>query len=170
MFDSNNFTLSSMHSFQNAWPIKRKAVYTLVLFHIFIHLLVRIRLDHNPLAYFLTLLFVNLQAVRGITSGGKFYQLPLEVTGKCDNATSISKIIAEVKFSSYNNFSFLDVEKDIILKEQIRQRLLAKYCTTMFTFFVLYTCARNSLDYHLLINTCTLALNIMIIILGNVYG
>ena len=29
-FDSNNFTLSSMISFQNAWPIKRKAVYTLL--------------------------------------------------------------------------------------------------------------------------------------------
>ena len=28
MIDSNNFTLSSMFSFQNAWPIKRKAVYT----------------------------------------------------------------------------------------------------------------------------------------------
>ena len=52
MFDSNNFTLSSMHSFQNVWPIKRKAVYTLLLFHIFIHLLVRIRSDHNSLAYF----------------------------------------------------------------------------------------------------------------------
>ena len=29
-FYSNNFTLSSMISFQNAWPIKRKAVYTLL--------------------------------------------------------------------------------------------------------------------------------------------
>ena len=28
MFDSNNFTLSSMFSFQNTWQIKRKAVYT----------------------------------------------------------------------------------------------------------------------------------------------
>ena len=27
-FDSDNFTLSSMFSFQNAWPIKRKAVGT----------------------------------------------------------------------------------------------------------------------------------------------
>ena len=32
--DSNNFTVSSMSSLQNAWPIKRKAAYTLVLFHI----------------------------------------------------------------------------------------------------------------------------------------
>ena len=32
-------TLSSTFSFQNAWPIKRKAVYTLVLFHIFIKIL-----------------------------------------------------------------------------------------------------------------------------------
>ena len=30
-FDSNNFTLSSVFSFQNVWPIKTKAVYTLVL-------------------------------------------------------------------------------------------------------------------------------------------
>ena len=57
MFDSNNFTPSSMRSFQNVWPIKRKAVYTLVIFHIFIHLLVRIGSDHNSLAYILTLLF-----------------------------------------------------------------------------------------------------------------
>ena len=49
MFDSNNFTLSSMFSFQNAWPIKRKAVYTLSLvhFHMFIHFPVRIRSVHN---------------------------------------------------------------------------------------------------------------------------
>ena len=32
--DSNNFTVSSMSSLQNAWLIKRKVVYTLVLFHI----------------------------------------------------------------------------------------------------------------------------------------
>ena len=32
-FDSSNFTLSSMISFQNVRPIKRKAVDTLVLFH-----------------------------------------------------------------------------------------------------------------------------------------
>ena len=38
MFDSNNFTKSSMFSFQNAWPIKRKSVYTLVLFHIYIYM------------------------------------------------------------------------------------------------------------------------------------
>ena len=30
-FDPNHFTLSSMFSFQNVWPIKRKAVYTLLL-------------------------------------------------------------------------------------------------------------------------------------------
>ena len=49
MFDSNNFTLSSMFSFQNAWPIKRKAVYTfsLVHFHMFIQFPVRIGSDHN---------------------------------------------------------------------------------------------------------------------------
>ena len=47
-FDSNNFTLSSMFSVQNEWPIKTKAaVYTLVLFHIFIHFLVKIGSDHN---------------------------------------------------------------------------------------------------------------------------
>ena len=40
MIDSNNFTLSSMFSFQNVRPIKRKAVYTFVLVHIFIHVLV----------------------------------------------------------------------------------------------------------------------------------
>ena len=78
MFDSNNFTLSSMRSFQNECPIKRKAVYTLLLFHIFIYLLVRIGSDDNSLAYFFNTssqILVNLQAVRGITSGGKFYRL-----------------------------------------------------------------------------------------------
>ena len=33
--------------FQKAWLIKREAVYTLVLFHIFIHFLDRIGWDHN---------------------------------------------------------------------------------------------------------------------------
>ena len=51
-FDSNNFTLSSMFSFQNVWPIKRKAVYTLLLFHIYLFIfLVTIGLDHNFLFY-----------------------------------------------------------------------------------------------------------------------
>ena len=57
-FDSNNFTLSSVFSFQNVWPIKTKAVYTSVLFHIFFHFLVKIGSDHN-------LILVNLQAVAG---------------------------------------------------------------------------------------------------------
>ena len=41
--NSNNFTPSSMFSFQNTWPTKRKALYT----YIFIHFCVRIRLDNN---------------------------------------------------------------------------------------------------------------------------
>ena len=57
MFDSNNFTLSSMHSFQNAWPIKRKAAYTLVLFDIFIYLLSENRIGSQLACVFLTLLF-----------------------------------------------------------------------------------------------------------------
>ena len=51
-----------MFFFQNVWPPKRKAVYTLVLFYIFIHL--PIGLDHN------------LQAVRSVASVSKFYRLP----------------------------------------------------------------------------------------------
>ena len=81
-FDSNNFTLSSMISFQNAWPIKRKAVYTLLclLQYLFIFL-VRIRLGHNFLFQKSTFLLVNLQAVAGgrkfcFSSGVKFYHLP----------------------------------------------------------------------------------------------
>ena len=35
-FDPNNFTLYLLFSFQNAWPVKRKAVYTLVLFYIYL--------------------------------------------------------------------------------------------------------------------------------------
>ena len=47
------------------WSIKRKAVYTLVLFHIFIHLLDRIG---SQLAHFLKVqyfILVNVQAVAG---------------------------------------------------------------------------------------------------------
>ena len=51
-----------MFFFQNAWPPKRKAVYTLVLFYIFIRH--PIGSDHN------------LQAVRNVDSGSKFYRLP----------------------------------------------------------------------------------------------
>ena len=68
-----------MFSFQNAWPIKIKAVYTLVLFHItvFIHFLVWL---WSQLVYFLKLrsyfILVNLQLVAGgkkYCSAGKFY-------------------------------------------------------------------------------------------------
>ena len=46
-----------MLSFQNVWRIKRKAVYTgaLVLFHVFIHLPVRIESHYNSVVYFLKL-------------------------------------------------------------------------------------------------------------------
>ena len=54
MIDTNNFTLSSVFSFQNAWAIKRKAVYSLVLFHISIHFLVECENQiGSQLAYFL---------------------------------------------------------------------------------------------------------------------
>ena len=69
-----------MLSFQNAWPIKRKAVYTLVHFHIFIHYLDQIG-SHATCVFFnttyLTLVtFKWLQVVRSVASDGKFYQLP----------------------------------------------------------------------------------------------
>ena len=51
MFDCNNFILSSMFFFQNVRPIKRKAVYTLVLFQIFIHFLDRIGWDHTSVFF-----------------------------------------------------------------------------------------------------------------------
>ena len=57
------------------WPIKRKAVYRLVLFHIYLFIfLVRIGLDHNFIFFFKSTFFilVNLQAV----AGRKFYRLP----------------------------------------------------------------------------------------------
>ena len=62
-------------------PWKRIAVYTLVLFHIFIHFLVRIRSDHNLCIIFfkkIYLILANLQVVGGksVASGGKFYRLP----------------------------------------------------------------------------------------------
>ena len=52
---------TSMFFYQNAWPPKRKAVYTLVLFYIFIRL--PIGSDHN------------LQVVRSVASVSKFYRL-----------------------------------------------------------------------------------------------
>ena len=58
MFDSNNFILSALFSFQNVWPIKRKAVYTLVLFHIHLLIfLVRIGSDHNFILIFKIYIF-----------------------------------------------------------------------------------------------------------------
>ena len=47
--------LSQMASFKNDFlcSLKKKAVYTLVLFHIFIHFLVRIGSDHNLCIIFL---------------------------------------------------------------------------------------------------------------------
>ena len=56
---------TSMSFFQNAYPLpppQKKAVYTLVLFYIFIRL--PIGSDHN------------LQVVRSVASGSKFYWLP----------------------------------------------------------------------------------------------
>ena len=47
MFDPNNFTLSSEFSFQTVWPLKRKAVYLLVLFHIIYSSISLIGWDHN---------------------------------------------------------------------------------------------------------------------------
>ena len=47
-FDSNTFALSSMLSFQNVWPMIRKAVYILAHFQIFIHYLDQIE---SQLAY-----------------------------------------------------------------------------------------------------------------------
>ena len=50
MFDPDNFSLSSMLSFQNVRPIKRKAVYTvhIVLYYFSIYSFIAlIRLDQN---------------------------------------------------------------------------------------------------------------------------
>ena len=56
-----------MLCFQNAWPMKRNAVHTLLQFHIFIHYLDRIGSDHNLRIFFKTtyLILLNLQAVEG---------------------------------------------------------------------------------------------------------
>ena len=67
-----------MSSFQNAWPIKIKAVYTLVLFHI-IHSFPWLALI-TTCVFFKTTYFilVNLQLVAGgkkYCSAGKFYWL-----------------------------------------------------------------------------------------------
>ena len=47
MFDPNNFTLSSVFSFQTAWLIKGKAVYLKVFFHIIYLFISLIGWDHN---------------------------------------------------------------------------------------------------------------------------
>ena len=58
MFDSNNFTVFNvLLSVQNVQPIKKKAVYTLILFHTLIHFLDQIR---PQLAYFLKLQYLIL--------------------------------------------------------------------------------------------------------------
>ena len=67
-----------MFSFQNTWPIKRKAVYTLVLFQVYLFIFGS---DHNFSFLKKYLLFKfestckQLQVVRSVVSGGKFYQL-----------------------------------------------------------------------------------------------
>ena len=68
-------TVDSTFSFQNVWPIKRKAVYTFVLVHIFIHVLVAHENQIGlQLVFFKTtsIILVNLQ----VASGNKFYWLP----------------------------------------------------------------------------------------------
>ena len=52
------------------WSIKRKAVYTLVLFHIFIHLLDRIG---SQLAHFLKVQYSILVNVQAVAGGKKSY-------------------------------------------------------------------------------------------------
>ena len=52
------------------WSIKRKAVYTLVLFHIFIHLLDWIG---SQLAHFLKVQYFILVNVQAVVSGKKCY-------------------------------------------------------------------------------------------------
>ena len=47
-----------MFSFQNVWPIKRKAVYTLLLFHIFILAFPSENWIGSQLAFFLKLFIV----------------------------------------------------------------------------------------------------------------
>ena len=59
-FDPNKFSLSSVFSFQNVWPIK-KAIYTLLLFHIIIR-----SFPWTTCLFFKTyVILVNLQAVVG---------------------------------------------------------------------------------------------------------
>ena len=83
--------MSSMLSFQNAWPIKREAVYTLVHFHIFIYYLNRIG---SQLAYFFNKTYsmlVNLQAISGgkkCCFDRKFYRLPPDEENTVEVTTS----------------------------------------------------------------------------------
>ena len=59
-----------MFSFQNAWPMQRKAVYHKVLFHIIYSFISLIALDHKlhiflKLHIIFSILYENLQAVTG---------------------------------------------------------------------------------------------------------
>ena len=72
-----------MFSFQNAWPIKRKAVYTLVLTfpYMFIHFPFDNRIGSQlPFLRFIFFkifeTFKWLLVVRSVASGGKVYRLP----------------------------------------------------------------------------------------------
>ena len=81
MFDPNNFSLSSMLSFQNVWPIKRKAVYTvhIVLYYFSIYSFIAlIRLDQNLRISTCIILvnFKSLQEARNVASAAKFHRLP----------------------------------------------------------------------------------------------
>ena len=94
MFDSNNFTLSSLLSFQNVWPIKRKAVYTLVLFHIYLPYSFSLwESDWITTSLFLNLLFLILVNLH-VVAGRKFYRLPPDKENAAADKTSMRWTLA----------------------------------------------------------------------------
>ena len=95
--------MSSMFSFQNVWPIKRKAVYTNVLLRTFIHFLVACEnLIRSQLVCFLKYLIFNFSKLSGhcrrqevsVASGGKFYWLPP------DEENTVAKKVLGVSFQT----------------------------------------------------------------------
>ena len=75
MFDSNNFTLSSLLSFQNVWPIKEKLCCILKFFFIYIYSFSLWESGWITTSFFLNLLFLILVNLH-VVAGRKFYRLP----------------------------------------------------------------------------------------------
>ena len=93
---------------------KRKSWYALVLFHIFIHFLERIRSDQNLHIFKTTyLIFVNLQVVASGKKCSKFYWLPPDK----ENTRYINKSMVTQLDMAGKGYFFVLIDKNPFFNE-----------------------------------------------------